>query len=114
MAADRARQDPAIDEAYLACQTGGDAALAGELLAMFSEQGALHLATIRGQAPLQQRLDAAHTLKGAASAVGALRVATAAGEAEDALKAGEGSADAALAELTDAVAEACSAIARRA
>lgn len=118
MATGEARQgtgeEAAIDEAHLRRQTGGDTALADELLAMFSEQCAVHLATIGALGSLQERLDAAHTLKGAASAVGAFRVATAAGEAESALKAGESHAKPTLSNLTDAIAEARATIARRA
>src|SRR5689334_10544781 len=56
----------AIDTAHLARQTGGDHELERELLTLFVQQCAAHLRTIHGSADRQARLDAAHTLKGAA------------------------------------------------
>lgn len=68
----------AIDHDHLARQTGGDHDLERELLVLFSQQCVRHLRTIHhGETP-QARMDAAHTLKGAASAIGAWQVAEAA------------------------------------
>ncbi|POR48919.1 MULTISPECIES: Hpt domain-containing protein [Bosea] len=68
----------AIDLAHLARQTGGDHALERELLALFAQQCVRHLRTIHAGADAQTRMDAAHTLKGAARAIGAWQVADAA------------------------------------
>ncbi|WP_420102256.1 Hpt domain-containing protein [Bosea sp. (in: a-proteobacteria)] len=67
-----------IDTDHLARQTGGDLALERELLALFAQQCAKHLRTIHASADPQARIDAAHTLKGAARAIGAWQVAEAA------------------------------------
>jgi HPt (histidine-containing phosphotransfer) domain-containing protein len=101
----------AIDLAHLSRQTGGDRALERELLTLFSGQCSLHLRTIHAGADLRERMDAAHTLKGAARAVGAWRVAEAAGRVEESL-AGPQPDENALDALTLAAAEARAAIAR--
>jgi HPt (histidine-containing phosphotransfer) domain-containing protein len=69
---------PAIDLVHLARQTGGDHELERELLCLFSQQCIRHLRTIHAAEDAQTRMDAAHTLKGAARAVGAWQVAEAA------------------------------------
>ncbi len=70
-----------IDFDFLERQTLGDAGLRDELLALFVEQiDRQALALADGGAGAQR--DAAHTLRGAALAVGALDLAEAAGEAE--------------------------------
>ncbi len=68
----------AIDLAHLARQTGGDHDLERELLALFAQQCVHHLRTIHQAEDSRVRMDAAHTLKGAARAVGAWQVAEAA------------------------------------
>ena len=68
----------AIDLVHLARQTGGDQELERELLTLFSQQCVRHLRTIHAGADTQARMDAAHTLKGAAQAIGAWQVADAA------------------------------------
>lgn len=73
-----------IDMVYLARQSGGDHELEQELLALFADQCVRHLATIR-QAGSEAGCDAAHTLKGAARAIGAWQVADAAEQVERAL-----------------------------
>jgi HPt (histidine-containing phosphotransfer) domain-containing protein len=73
-----------IDMVYLARQSGGDHELEQELLALFADQCVRHLATIR-QASTEAGCDAAHTLKGAARAIGAWQVADAAEQVEKAL-----------------------------
>lgn len=103
--------DGAIDEDYLARQAGGDRTLATEVLALFAVQCADQLGLILAGATLQDRLDAAHTLKGAASAVGAHRVAKAAAQAETALASDAAAAD--LTVLEREVAQARIAIAQR-
>jgi HPt (histidine-containing phosphotransfer) domain-containing protein len=73
-----------IDLVHLSRQTAGDSELEQELLALFSDQCVKHLGTICGQQPQDQKRDAAHTLKGAALAVGAWTVADMASAVEDA------------------------------
>ncbi|MCO5092500.1 Hpt domain-containing protein [Bosea sp. (in: a-proteobacteria)] len=103
----------AIDLAHLARQTGGDRALERELLTLFAGQCSLHLRTIHASADRRERMDAAHTLKGAARAVGAWQVAEAAGRVEEALAGPRDEpGDAALDALALAAAEARAAIAR--
>ncbi|MFJ5367750.1 Hpt domain-containing protein [Bosea sp. CER48] len=102
-----------IDTEHLSRQTGGDHELERELLTLFAQQCALHLRTIHGSADRQARIDAAHTLKGAARAIGAWQVADAADRIEDELGQPEPSpSENALDALTLAAAEARAAIAR--
>ncbi|KPH80458.1 MULTISPECIES: Hpt domain-containing protein [Bosea] len=68
----------AIDLDHLALQTGGDQDLERELLALFAQQCVRHLRTIHNGDDARTRMDAAHTLKGAARAIGAWQVADAA------------------------------------
>lgn len=68
----------AIDLDHLARQTGGDQDLERELLALFAQQCVRHLRTIHQAEDARIRMDAAHTLKGAARAIGAWQVAEAA------------------------------------
>jgi len=79
----------AIDLDHLSRQTGGDHALERELLCLFSQQCIRHLRTIHTAADTQTSLDAAHTLKGAARAIGAWQVAQAAEMIEQALDAAQ-------------------------
>ncbi len=75
-----------IDFVHLSRQSGGDQGLEEELLALFADQCARQLMHLADCArPISARADAAHTLKGAALAVGAWAVADAAAEAESAL-----------------------------
>jgi HPt (histidine-containing phosphotransfer) domain-containing protein len=67
-----------IDLVHLSRQTAGDRDLERELLALFADQCVRQLQTILDAASIDLRRDAAHTLKGAARAVGAWDVATAA------------------------------------
>jgi len=64
-----------LDEAYLDRQTGGDRALANEVLVLFREQARRQYDVIVGEGDARTRRDAAHTLKGSARAIGAWRVA---------------------------------------
>jgi HPt (histidine-containing phosphotransfer) domain-containing protein len=74
-----------LDLVHLSRQTGGDAELEQELLTLFADQCARQLVTIREAANRQSRCDAAHTLKGAAFAIGAWEVGEAAAAIESAL-----------------------------
>jgi HPt (histidine-containing phosphotransfer) domain-containing protein len=64
-----------LDLAHLGRQTFGDRGLEREVLALFEAQCDRILPLIGLAEPLQQRLDAVHTLKGAARAIGAWKVA---------------------------------------
>jgi HPt (histidine-containing phosphotransfer) domain-containing protein len=90
----------AIDLVHLARQTAGDRDLEQELLALFADQCVKHLATIRAASTDAGR-DAAHTLKGAARAIGAWTVAQAAAEVEQSLAAGTSAQLDALAKAAD-------------
>lgn len=105
-------QNP-IDTEHLSRQTGGDHELERELLALFAQQCVRLLRTIHGSADRQARIDAAHTLKGAAQAIGAWQVADAADRIELGLGGLEPTlSDNALDALALAAAEARAAIAR--
>jgi HPt (histidine-containing phosphotransfer) domain-containing protein len=78
--------DPRIlDLAHLARQTFGDRSLEREVLALFEQQCVRLLPIIAGEGEPVERADAAHTLKGAARAVGAWRLASLAETLETAL-----------------------------
>ena len=98
--------DGPIDIAHLKRMTLGDTGLEREVLAMFAGQAVRlieALAALPGDAA-----ELAHTLDGSARAIGAFRVADAAGAFEAALREGEPSE--ALAALEQAVAQARGAI----
>jgi HPt (histidine-containing phosphotransfer) domain-containing protein len=72
----RARTDARIlDLAHLDRQTFGDRGLESEVLALFSQQCDRLLPLIGARERRSERADAVHTLKGAARAIGAWRVA---------------------------------------
>ena len=101
----------AIDLAHLARQTGGDHDLERELLTLFAQQCISHLRTIHSGSDIKARMDAAHTLKGAASAIGAWSVAEAADAMERQLASGDPArSDNAMDALALAAAEARAAI----
>ena len=76
---------PLLDRAHLDAQTFGDADLAREVLSLFEDQCRRLLpALAEASRPAEERADLAHTLKGAALGVGAMRVA----EASDAVETG--------------------------
>jgi HPt (histidine-containing phosphotransfer) domain-containing protein len=98
-----APDDGPIDTEHLQRMTLGDAGLEREVLAMFSAQA---IGLIRSLAALPSDMGAlAHTLKGSARAIGALRVAETAESLESIIRKGADPAEA-IGELTDAVAEA--------
>ncbi len=84
-----------LDRDHLRRQTADDRALEGELLALFAAQCARLRPLLEEGRPPVERADAAHTLKGSARAIGAWRLAAAAGDLEDALR--SGAAEAAVA-----------------
>ena len=103
----------AIDTDHLHRQTGGDYELERELLTLFAQQCVAHLRTIHGSTDRRVRMDAAHTLKGAARAIGAWQVAEAADRIEHSLGETEPRVtESALDELALAAAEARAAISR--
>ncbi|MEO0714705.1 MAG: Hpt domain-containing protein [Pseudomonadota bacterium] len=73
---------PALDRAHLAAMTGEDEALAIEVLGLFKEQAAMWSRLLDPKRTAQTWADAAHSLKGSALGVGAMRLADACAEAE--------------------------------
>lgn len=63
-----------IDLKFLASQAGDDRQLVEELLQMFVKQARCLSHTMRTESDLEAIMQAAHTLKGTARAVGALRI----------------------------------------
>jgi HPt (histidine-containing phosphotransfer) domain-containing protein len=109
--------NPPLDLVHLARQCLGDRELQAELLELFWLQAPALTAQLSGHPPLswESRGRIAHTLRGSALAVGARRVAAAAGRIEELAS---GTADqrsavaAAIAALQSAVAEALAEIDR--
>lgn len=64
-----------VDLAFLARQTGGDRALEEEVLRLFSKQASILGNELRSHRDIADRKRNAHTLKGAARAVGAFGLA---------------------------------------
>jgi HPt (histidine-containing phosphotransfer) domain-containing protein len=106
---------PILDLGYLGAQAFGDRALERELLDLFEQQCRRLLPAIEGRSPLITRGDAAHTLKGAALAVGAGRIAALAATIEGAIERGsnEGRLPGLARELDLAIEEVIAAIACR-
>lgn len=102
-----APDDGPIDIEHLQRMTLGDAGLEREVLAMFSAQ-AVRLADALANLPADAGA-LAHTLKGSARAIGAFGVAEAAAHLETLIRNGSDQSEA-LAELSDAVAQARSAV----
>jgi HPt (histidine-containing phosphotransfer) domain-containing protein len=97
--------DPALlDRARLAAQTFDDAELAREVLDLFRMQMRRLPPLVAEGRDAKARIDAAHTLKGSARGVGALRVAACAEACEQALRDGA-EPQAALAALMQALEE---------
>ena len=99
--------DDLIDIEHLGRMTLGDSSLEQEVLAMFAAQSVTLIGALAGLPPDAGAL--AHTLKGSARAIGAFGVADAAEELEAALANG-GNPAKELSKLTDAVAQARTAI----
>jgi HPt (histidine-containing phosphotransfer) domain-containing protein len=81
--------EPPLDLVHLTRQCQGDAELENELLAMFRVQSRALFRQLSELSPSSLELKAtiAHSLRGSALAVGAGRVASAAGAIEDAVRA---------------------------
>ena len=77
----RSAHEP-IDLGFLEAQTFGDRTLERELLALFVRQCRRLVPILAATGDAEARADAAHTLKGGAAAIGAVRVAALAEEVE--------------------------------
>ncbi|MEL6955139.1 MAG: Hpt domain-containing protein [Pseudomonadota bacterium] len=66
---------PVLDRDHLSAMTGGDADLAAEVIEIFREQAAIWGRLLTAQEPVTSWTDAAHSLKGAALGIGAIRLA---------------------------------------
>ena len=102
----------AIDRAYLARFTSGNESLAREVLELFAAQAPVYLEALRRAATDREWQRAAHTLKGAAAAVGAVELKRLAELAEHLGRGSPGAAREAERELavgviTEATAAAC-------
>jgi len=73
---------PPVDHAHLARYTFGNKALELEILQLFADQAPEYLERLRSAASEKDWRDAAHTIKGSARAVGAMRVGDCAERAE--------------------------------
>ena len=82
-AAERKPTSHPVDLAHLSRYTLGERALEREVLELFCTQSGLYLEQLRAAMSDKPWKDAAHSLKGSASAVGAWRVAEAAKRAEE-------------------------------
>jgi HPt (histidine-containing phosphotransfer) domain-containing protein len=107
----------AVDRAYLARFTLGNGALEREVLELFAAQAPTYLQRLREARCKKAWKEAAHTIKGSASAIGAWRLARFAEmaekidvEAEMALREGHG--DEAVVAVATATEEVCRYIAR--
>lgn len=92
----------AIDLAHLNGQTGGDDALAAEVLRLFATQAPVELVRLRSESASERR-EAAHLLVGSARAIGAGEVARLAAEIETGEK-GVDALEAAIAEVIEFIA----------
>jgi HPt (histidine-containing phosphotransfer) domain-containing protein len=113
---DQLAGDP-IDRTYLARFTLGNAALEREVLQLFADQVPLYLQALRDARTRKAWREAAHTIKGSASAVGVWRLARFAEMAERVdvetdLALSEGHRDEAVAGVATAADEACRFITR--
>ena len=113
---DRLAGDP-IDRAYLARFTMGNSAIENEVLQLFADQVPLYLQELRVATADKAWKQAAHTIKGSASAIGAWRLAQFAEIAEQVdieaeVAHSEGYRENALAALATAIDEVCRFIAR--
>lgn len=103
-----------IDLVHLSRQTMGDSMLETELLTLFQGQAlqcAKRLADIESASAATWRGDLAHTLKGSALAIGAFKLARAAANYEEAIRAGASDSEVKRRTLAAAIAEARNAIA---
>ncbi len=78
----------AIEFSHLEHYVGNDKAVIREVLALFSDQARTVLPTLDPSGPPEQWRNAAHSLKGSALGIGAMALAAACSEAEQAKEAG--------------------------
>jgi HPt (histidine-containing phosphotransfer) domain-containing protein len=107
----------AVDRAYLARFTLGNAALEREVLELFAAQAPVYLQRLREANCIKAWKEATHTIKGSASAIGAWRLARLAEMAEKVdveaeMAQREGHRDEAVAAVAMATEEVCRFIAR--
>jgi len=76
-------ENPVFDRAHLAQYTDGDAALEAELFGLLTDQAKRCVDALRTAVDEEAWKAAAHTLKGAASGMGAFALADACGRAEE-------------------------------
>jgi len=74
--------EPILDVAHLSAMTGADASLGVEIIDIFRQQTEMWARILDPALPASQWADAAHSLKGTALSVGAMRLATVCGAAE--------------------------------
>lgn len=73
---------PVLDRAHLSAMTSGDAELAAEVIGIFRQQAEVWGRMLSAREPHSTWADAAHSLKGAALGIGAIRLARACTRAE--------------------------------
>lgn len=73
---------PVIDPEQLSVMTGGDAALAIEVIDIFRQQTDIWARMLDATQPPSQWADAAHSLKGSALSIGAMKLADACAQTE--------------------------------
>ncbi|MEM9739995.1 MAG: Hpt domain-containing protein [Pseudomonadota bacterium] len=89
---------PVLDRDHLSAMTGGDVALAAEVIEIFREQASVWGRLLTAQESPETWADAAHSLKGAALGIGAIKLAKLCTRAETLGRTGEASpAEAAVA-----------------
>ncbi len=74
--------EPILDVTHLSTMTGSDVSLAVEVIDIFRQQTEMWTRILDPALPKNQWADAAHSIKGTALSVGALRLAAACGRAE--------------------------------
>lgn len=73
---------PVLDRDHLSTMTGGDNDLAVEVIEIFRHQSDIWGRMLSAREPAETWADAAHTLKGAALGIGAIKLAKLCGQAE--------------------------------
>ncbi|MEM9668995.1 MAG: Hpt domain-containing protein [Pseudomonadota bacterium] len=73
---------PVLDADHLSAMTGGDTGLAMEVIDIFRQQTEIWSRMLTASMPQRQWADAAHSLKGSALSVGAMRLSEACKSAE--------------------------------
>ena len=79
---DSPHENPVLDPSQLAVMTGDDPSLAVEVIDIFRQQTDIWVRMLDADLPPAQWADAAHSLKGSALSVGAMRLADVCAKAE--------------------------------